>query len=113
MGVTRVVNRSRGVGRPGASNSPSVSISSIQYRSLWPPTAATCARAAASFCSASSRVRAAPNEFTQQLDGKDLARLIEKADKPGDLDSDSDIEVPVVRTNALPDAYPDAVPAKK
>jgi pSer/pThr/pTyr-binding forkhead associated (FHA) protein len=55
----------------------------------------------------------AANEFTQQLDGKDLARLIEKADKPGDLDSDSDIEVPVVRTNALPDAYPEAVPAKK
>ena len=55
----------------------------------------------------------APDEFTQQLDGKDLARLIEKADKPGDLDSDSDIEVPVVRTNALPDAYPEAVPAKK
>src|SRR3954447_10691641 len=37
----------------------------------------------------------APNAFTQQLDGKDLARLIEKSDKPGDLDSDSDIEVPV------------------
>lgn len=55
----------------------------------------------------------APNEFTQQLDGKDLARLIEKADRPGDLDSDSDIEVPVVRTNALPDAYPEAVPAKQ
>jgi pSer/pThr/pTyr-binding forkhead associated (FHA) protein len=54
-----------------------------------------------------------PNEFTQQLEGKDLARLIEKADKPGDLESDSDIEVPVVRTNALPDAYPEAVQAKK
>src|SRR5262245_58075165 len=27
---------------------------------------------------------AAPDEFTQQLDGKDLARLIEKSDKPGD-----------------------------
>jgi pSer/pThr/pTyr-binding forkhead associated (FHA) protein len=55
----------------------------------------------------------APDAFTQQLDGKDLARLIEKSDKPGDLDSDSDIEVPVVRTNALPDAYPEAAPAKK
>jgi predicted component of type VI protein secretion system len=55
----------------------------------------------------------APDAFTQQLDGKDLARLIEKSDKPGDLDSDSDIEVPVVRTNALPDAYPEAAPVKK
>jgi predicted component of type VI protein secretion system len=54
----------------------------------------------------------APDEFTQQLDGRDLARLIDKADRPGDLDSDSDIEVPVVRTNALPDAYPEAVPSK-
>ena len=54
-----------------------------------------------------------PNEFTQQLDGKELARLIEKSDKPGELDSDSDIEIPVVRTNALPDAYPEVVPAKQ
>src|SRR5688572_11089102 len=29
----------------------------------------------------------APEEFTQQLDGKDVARLIEKSEKPGDLDS--------------------------
>jgi len=50
----------------------------------------------------------APNDFTQQLDGKELARLIEKADRPGDLDSDSDVEVPVVRANPLPDAYPEA-----
>lgn len=54
----------------------------------------------------------APDEFTQQLDGKEMARLIEKAEKPGDLDSDSDMDVPVVRTNALPDAYPEAVSAK-
>jgi pSer/pThr/pTyr-binding forkhead associated (FHA) protein len=51
---------------------------------------------------------AAPNDYTQQLDGKELARLMEKADRPGDLDSDSDVEVPVVRTNPLPDAYPEA-----
>ncbi|HEX3150519.1 MAG TPA: FHA domain-containing protein [Gemmataceae bacterium] len=53
-----------------------------------------------------------PSEFTQQLDGKEVARLMEKADRPGDLDSDSDMDAPVVRTNALPDAYPEAVPAK-
>lgn len=54
-----------------------------------------------------------PDEFTQQLDGKDLARLIEKADKPGELDSDSsDVEIPVVRANPLPDHYPEPAPAK-
>jgi pSer/pThr/pTyr-binding forkhead associated (FHA) protein len=54
------------------------------------------------------------DEFTQQLDGKDLARLIEKSEKPGDLDSDSSgEEIPVVRANALPDYYPEAPPAKK
>src|SRR5579885_901430 len=40
-----------------------------------------------------------PNEFTQQLEGKELARLLEKADCPGDLDSSSDVEIPMVRTN--------------
>jgi pSer/pThr/pTyr-binding forkhead associated (FHA) protein len=55
----------------------------------------------------------APDEYTQQLDGKELARLIDKADHPGDLDSDSDLEVPVVRTNPLPDAYPEPAPSPK
>ena len=55
---------------------------------------------------------AAPDDLTQQLEGKDLARLIEKAEKPGELESDSDLEIPVVRTNALPDHYPEAAPAK-
>ncbi len=55
----------------------------------------------------------APDEFTQQLDGKELARLIEKSERPGDLDSDSDVEVPVVRTNALPDQYPEAMSSNK
>ena len=55
---------------------------------------------------------AAPNEYTQQLDGKELARLMEKADRPGDLDSDSDVEIPVVRTNPLPDAYPEVASPK-
>jgi pSer/pThr/pTyr-binding forkhead associated (FHA) protein len=56
---------------------------------------------------------AAPSsdEYTQQLEGKDLARLIEKAEHPGDLDSDSDVEVPVVRANPLPDAYPEPAPS--
>ena len=53
-----------------------------------------------------------PDEFTQQLNGKEMARLIEKADRPGDLDSDSDVEIPVVRTNPLPDAYPEAASPK-
>src|SRR6187399_193253 len=32
---------------------------------------------------------AAPDEFTQHLDGKELARLVEKSENPGDLESDS------------------------
>jgi pSer/pThr/pTyr-binding forkhead associated (FHA) protein len=52
---------------------------------------------------------ASPDEFTQHLDGKDLARLMEMADKPGEIDSDSsDVEIPMVRANALPDHYPEA-----
>jgi pSer/pThr/pTyr-binding forkhead associated (FHA) protein len=54
------------------------------------------------------------NEYTQQLEGKDLAKLLEKSDRPGELDSDSsDAEIPVVRTNSLPDQYPEVQPAKK
>jgi pSer/pThr/pTyr-binding forkhead associated (FHA) protein len=56
---------------------------------------------------------ASSDEYTQQLEGKALARLIEKAEHPGDLDSDSDVEVPVVRANPLPDAYPEAAPSPK
>jgi pSer/pThr/pTyr-binding forkhead associated (FHA) protein len=53
------------------------------------------------------------DEYTQQLDGKDLARLIEKSDRPGELESDSsDVDIPMVRTNALPDYYPES-PDKK
>lgn len=52
-------------------------------------------------------------EYTQQLEGKELARLIEKAEKPGDLDSDSDVDLPAVQTNALPDVYPDNSAASK
>jgi pSer/pThr/pTyr-binding forkhead associated (FHA) protein len=54
----------------------------------------------------------APDEFTQQIEGKELARLIDKADQPGDLESDSDVEIPVVRTNPLPDHYPEAAGSK-
>jgi pSer/pThr/pTyr-binding forkhead associated (FHA) protein len=54
------------------------------------------------------------DEFTQQLEGKELARLIEKSDRPGELDSDSSgEEIPMVRANALPDYYPEAPPGKK
>ena len=53
-----------------------------------------------------------PNEFTQQLDGRELRRLMDKSERPGELDSDSDVEVPVVHANALPDIYPDTPAAK-
>ena len=56
---------------------------------------------------------ASPDEFTQQLDAKDVARLVEKADRPGEVDSDSsEVEIPVVKTNALPDHYPESAPVK-
>lgn len=55
-----------------------------------------------------------PDEFTQQIEGKELAKLLDKADRPGELDSDSsDVEIPMVRANALPDHYPEAAPSKK
>jgi pSer/pThr/pTyr-binding forkhead associated (FHA) protein len=54
-----------------------------------------------------------PDAFTQQMDGRDLARMIDRNSKGSDLDSDSDIEIPVVRTNALPDHYPEPAPSKK
>lgn len=54
------------------------------------------------------------DEKTQHLEGKELARLIEKSEHPGELDSDSsDVEIPVVRANALPDHYPEAEAVKK
>jgi pSer/pThr/pTyr-binding forkhead associated (FHA) protein len=57
---------------------------------------------------------AAPDEMTQHLEGKELARLLDKAERPGELDSDSsEAEIPMVRANALPDHYPEASPSKK
>jgi pSer/pThr/pTyr-binding forkhead associated (FHA) protein len=53
------------------------------------------------------------NDYTQRLDGADRARAHDKGDRAGDLDSDSDLEVPVVRTNALPDHYPEPSPSNK
>jgi pSer/pThr/pTyr-binding forkhead associated (FHA) protein len=56
----------------------------------------------------------ASQEYTQHLDGKDLQRLMEVAEHPGEIDSDSsDVEVPMVRANALPDHYPDSQANKK
>lgn len=57
---------------------------------------------------------ASPDDFTQHLDGKELAKLIDKSERPGELESDSsDVEIPMVRANALPDHYPEAEAAKK
>lgn len=52
------------------------------------------------------------NEYTQQLDGKDLKRLLEKSERPGEVGSDSDVDLPAVQANPLPDVYP-AEPVKQ
>lgn len=52
------------------------------------------------------------SEYTQQLDNRDLKKLIEQAEKPGEVGSDSDIDLPVVHANPLPDLYPPE-PAKQ
>ena len=53
-----------------------------------------------------------PNEYTQQLNGKDLKKLIEQAERPGELGDDSDVDLPIVQANPLPDVYPPE-PAKQ
>ena len=52
------------------------------------------------------------NEYTQQLDGKDLRKLLEKSERPGEIGSDSEVDLPAVQANPLPDVYP-AEPAKQ
>lgn len=46
------------------------------------------------------------SEYTQQLNQADLKKLIEKAERPGELGSDSDVDLPAVQANQLPDVYP-------
>lgn len=53
-----------------------------------------------------------PDEFTQQMDGKDVEKLVARADK-GDDDSEPDIEAPLVRANTLPDRYVEKPEPKK
>lgn len=54
----------------------------------------------------------APDEFTQQLDGRDLVNLLASAARP-DQDSEPDLQIPVVRANALPDHYPEVAGVAK
>jgi pSer/pThr/pTyr-binding forkhead associated (FHA) protein len=56
---------------------------------------------------------AAPEEYTQQLDPKDIQQVVPPSDRGPEADSDSDVEVPAVRANALPDHYPDSPSAVK
>ena len=50
---------------------------------------------------------AAPGEFTQQLDAKEMAQMSRKAGAAA-AEEDSEVELPavMVQTNALPDVYP-------
>jgi pSer/pThr/pTyr-binding forkhead associated (FHA) protein len=50
-----------------------------------------------------------PHEHTQQLESKDVARLLGKKD-PGLIDSEADIPAMPVHPNPLPDFYPDDRP---
>ncbi len=58
-----------------------------------------------------------PNEYTQQMDARDVAKLMgknAKTSEAGDDDDDSidDVNLPPIQANALPDMY-DEKPAKK
>ncbi len=55
-----------------------------------------------------------PEEFTQQLNAKDVARLLKGRanEEANDDDSVEDLELPPVKANVLPDVYPET-PAKK
>jgi pSer/pThr/pTyr-binding forkhead associated (FHA) protein len=46
-------------------------------------------------------------EYTQQLNAEDVQRLAKKAENPGDLDSEIDLDIPLLQANSLPDVYPD------
>ena len=47
-----------------------------------------------------------------RTNGKDLKKLIDQAERPGELGSDSDVDLPIVQANPLPDVYPPE-PAKQ
>ncbi|WP_020473509.1 FHA domain-containing protein [Zavarzinella formosa] len=53
-----------------------------------------------------------PNEYTQQLDGRDLKKLIDQSERPGEIGDDSEADLPMVQANPLPDVYPQE-PAKQ
>jgi pSer/pThr/pTyr-binding forkhead associated (FHA) protein len=56
-----------------------------------------------------------PDEYTQQLDAKDVQRLLKKStgtDDPNDDDSVEDLDLPPLQANALPDVY-DEKPSNK
>jgi pSer/pThr/pTyr-binding forkhead associated (FHA) protein len=56
-----------------------------------------------------------PNEYTQQMDARDVAKLLGKNAKTADEDEDDSVEdlnMPPLQANALPDNY-DEKPAKK
>src|SRR5436190_20319427 len=53
-----------------------------------------------------------PNERTQQIEKKDLERLVDRAATGGDDDSSLELPVVQVQANALPDVYPDEAKKK-
>ena len=59
--------------------------------------------------------RVDPEEYTQQLDAKDIERILRKTTEAADIDDDSseEINLPSMKANELPDVIEEEKPAKK
>ena len=57
---------------------------------------------------------ARPEDYTQQMNAKDVARLLKgrEAEPVDEADSVEELDLPPIKANLLPDVYPEA-PAKK
>lgn len=56
-----------------------------------------------------------PDDFTQQMDAKDLVKILKKTteDMDDDDDSDEEIDLPPMQANLLPDVYEEKPQKKK
>ena len=56
-----------------------------------------------------------PEQYTQQLDAKDIEKILRKTTEAAELDDDSDedLNLPPMKANELPDVIEEEKPAKK